>query len=180
MGWFARIVVAALALVGSAAALVPTPVNATTLTPARPLASARSLTPARSLASVPRLNPCDDGMGGTDTGSSLIKIFNLKPGPKPPTAQKWVHAHMKAVLKNQAMIDKILTWPKGSTPKKNCTLTTFKYTKLCVPRNKTSRGLFRAKTLLKTTKCGNMTVKWRVAVVKGKTPRVLLWGRSKS
>lgn len=123
-------------------------------------------------------NACDDGMGGDD-GSDLAKI-RFTSVPLPPSPHEWVHPHVQHFLNDedaQARLDDIMSWPRDAPRKTGCKLLSYAYTKLCVPSSG-KKNKFRTKLALQTT-CGDMNVKWRVAV-KNKKPVVATWGRSKT
>lgn len=129
-------------------------------------------------------NPCDDGMGrlpilnGTlNDGSSLRRVWKVRNDTVVlPKNVKWVDTSMKRILKPKH-VDTVMSWPRDAPPATNCTLTAITYNKLCVPK-KTTRG-FRVKVRLWTT-CGNMLVRYRVALTRTKKPVVLMWGRTGS
>lgn len=178
MHWTRRIARGLVAVLACLACL-PQPTLSATTAPANATG-----TPTPRLKLHPLRYQCDDGMGG-DRGKTLKKVF-VKPGSKrPPPSRAWVHRYVYTAIHptqhpgNQGRLDEIMTWPKGSQPKHNCTLTKFTYTKLCVPRNGTV-GEFRTKLRVKTS-CGTMNVKWRIRPGKGRRRgRVVMWGRTRT
>ncbi|KAL4427912.1 hypothetical protein ABPG75_002001 [Micractinium tetrahymenae] len=123
---------------------------------------------------------CDDEMGPDDHGVNPADLMLITlPHPRqssPPSAQSWVASSVKQAISSRSFLKAVFTF-NGRHPS-SCSIQSFTYEKLCVPRNK-QKGAFRAKVRITPNEeaCGGpMYVKMRFS----RSGDMYLWRRSAS